>query len=82
MFLKGIVTVGDLLSDDASFLNSLKVLNAEAGYCSSSDGCESLTHRLLGQVCQQILQKYNLKRLQPTHFSVEINLIKHSTLLP
>ena len=28
MFLKGIVTVGDLLSDTGSFLKGLKVLNA------------------------------------------------------
>ena len=34
-------------------------LSLEAGYRRSSGGCESSSHRLLGHVCQQILQKYN-----------------------
>ena len=33
-------------------------LSLEAGYRRSSGGCESSSHRLLGHVCQQILQKY------------------------
>ena len=34
-------------------------LSLEASYRRSSGGCESSSHRLLGHVCQQILQKYN-----------------------
>ena len=35
------------------------MLSIEAGYHRSSGGCESSSHRLLGHICQQILQKYN-----------------------
>ena len=37
----------------------LSGLSLEAGYRRSSGGCESSSHRLLGHVCQKILQKYN-----------------------
>jgi len=50
------------LTEEAKLHNLFEMvtgLSLEAGYCRSSGSCESSSHRLLGHVCQQILQKYN-----------------------